>query len=76
MKKEPIDINEVPINKITLDTFKTEPLYNTKVETLQHHDVMGKLQLYLKLTQEGKQPVLINVGTRTVEKINVLNHRP
>lgn len=43
-----------------------------KVEAIKHQDVRGKEMLYLKITKDGLQPLVINIGNKTFEALQAL----
>jgi hypothetical protein len=47
-----------------------------KVEAIEHTDIRGKKQLYLKITETGKEPVVINIGLKTFEAVRKLLGEP
>lgn len=64
------------LNSNNLSLADVQPPYynmekNAKVEAIRHKDVLGKEQLYLKISTE-KGDYVINVGKTTIERVEEL----
>lgn len=45
----------------------------TTATAIQHADVNGRILFYLKLEKKGLEPVMVNIGEKTYNKVKALN---